>query len=41
MKVSGSGDVFLAEGADEIFLLHLEGESVTVSGSHVLAFESR
>lgn len=40
MKVSGSGDVFLARDADEIFLLELEGESVTVNGSNVLAFES-
>ena len=40
MKVSGSGDVFLAQDADEIFILHLEDESVTVSGSNVLAFES-
>jgi uncharacterized protein (AIM24 family) len=40
MKVSGSGDVFLAASADEIFLLHLEGESVTVNGPNVLAFEA-
>jgi uncharacterized protein (AIM24 family) len=40
MKVSGDGDVFLADRADEVFLLHLEGESVTISGTHVLAFES-
>lgn len=40
MRVSGSGDVFLAHNADEIFLLHLEGESVTVNGPNVLAFES-
>ena len=32
MKVSGSGDVFLARDADEIFLLHLENESVTING---------
>ena len=40
MKVSGDGDVFLADQADEVFLLHLEDESVTIGGSHVLAFES-
>ncbi|GAA1716946.1 hypothetical protein GCM10009809_11220 [Isoptericola hypogeus] len=40
MKVSGSGDVFLAEDADEVFVLFLEGESVTVNGSNILAFES-
>ena len=40
MKVSGSGDVFLARDADEVFLLHLEGDSVTVNGRNVLAFEA-
>jgi uncharacterized protein (AIM24 family) len=40
MKVSGSGDVFLARNADDVFVLHVEDESVTVNGSNVLAFES-
>ncbi len=40
MRVSGSGDVFLAQDADEIFILMLENESVTVNGASVLAFES-
>ena len=40
MKVNGNSDVFLADQADEVFLLHLEGESVTVGSNHVLAFES-
>jgi len=40
MKVSGGGDVFLAQEADEIFILELENESVTVNGNAVLAFES-
>ena len=40
MKVSGSGDVFLAQEADEIFVLELEDEAVTVNGGAVLAFES-
>ncbi|MCX5045310.1 AIM24 family protein [Aldersonia sp. NBC_00410] len=40
MKVSGSGDVFLARDADEIFLVELEDESVTVNGTNVLAFEN-
>jgi uncharacterized protein (AIM24 family) len=40
MKVSGSGDVFLAQEADEIFILELEDEGVTVNGASVLAFES-
>jgi len=40
MKVSGRGDVFLAQDADEVFVLYLENESVTVSGDNILAFES-
>lgn len=40
MKVAGSGDVFLAQDADEVFVLYLEDESVTVSGSNILAFSS-
>ncbi|MBD0323566.1 MAG: AIM24 family protein [Aldersonia sp.] len=40
MKVSGSGDVFLAKDADDVFLVELNNESVTVNGSSVLAFES-
>jgi uncharacterized protein (AIM24 family) len=40
MKVSGSGDVFLAQHADEVFVLHLDNDAVTVNGRNVLAFES-
>jgi len=40
MKVSGSGDVFLAQDADQVFVVELEDESVTVNGSNILAFES-
>ncbi len=40
MKVSGGGDVFLAQDADQVFVLHLEDEGVTVNGANVLAFES-
>src|SRR3954452_20556967 len=40
MRVSGSGDVFLAQQADEIHLLTLEDESVTVNGANVLAFDA-
>jgi uncharacterized protein (AIM24 family) len=39
MKVTGQGDLFLADNADEIHLISLEGDSVTVNGSNVLAFE--
>ncbi|MGB5952513.1 MAG: AIM24 family protein [Ornithinimicrobium sp.] len=40
MKVSGQGDVFLAKEADDVFVLELEDESVTVNGDNVLAFEN-
>ncbi len=40
MKVSGSGDVFLAQDADQVFVVELDNESVTVNGSNILAFES-
>jgi uncharacterized protein (AIM24 family) len=39
MRVSGAGQVFLAGDADEIGVVWLEGESVTVNGANVLAFE--
>jgi uncharacterized protein (AIM24 family) len=39
MKVSGSGEVFLAAFAQEIQLLRLNGEKVTANGANVLAFE--
>jgi uncharacterized protein (AIM24 family) len=37
MKVTGRGDLFLAEDANEIHLITLEGDSVTVNGRNVLA----
>jgi len=40
MKMSGEGEVFLADQAQEIFLLHLENETVTVNGQNLLAFDS-
>jgi uncharacterized protein (AIM24 family) len=39
-KVTGSGEVFLADTAQEIQLLKLDNEKITVNGPHVLAFES-
>ncbi len=39
MKVSGSGEVFLADLAQDIQLLRLENESITANGANVLAFE--
>src|SRR4029078_6592701 len=40
MKISGTGEVFLADTAQEIQLLALAGEKITVNGPHVLAFEA-
>ncbi len=39
MRVRGRGDVFLAEDAREIHVLTLEGDSVTVNGRNILAFD--
>ena len=39
MECSGRGDVFLADEANEIHLIDLDGDSVTVNGRNVLAFE--
>jgi uncharacterized protein (AIM24 family) len=40
MKVRGSGEVFLADMAQEIQLIPLENDSITANGSHVLAFDA-
>lgn len=39
MRVSGKGDVFLADDASEIHILTLDNESITVNGRNVLAFD--
>lgn len=39
MKISGSGEVFLADFAQDIQLLKLDSESITANGANVLAFE--
>ena len=39
MRVSGNGDVFLADDASEIHVLALDNESITVNGRNVLAFD--
>ncbi|WP_220458006.1 MULTISPECIES: AIM24 family protein [unclassified Actinotalea] len=39
MRVTGRGDLFLADDASEIHVLTLEGDSVTVNGRNVLAFD--
>jgi uncharacterized protein (AIM24 family) len=40
MKISGTGEVFLAEQAQDVHLLYLENDFITVNGRNLLAFES-
>jgi len=40
MKVSGSGEVFLADQAQEVHLVYLENDSITVNGRNLLAFDA-
>lgn len=40
MKVSGQGDLFLADAAADVHILELDGrDGLTINGSNVLAFE--
>jgi uncharacterized protein (AIM24 family) len=40
MKMTGSGEVFLADEAQEIHLLLLEDDAITVNGRNLLAFDA-
>src|SRR3954447_26936689 len=40
MKMSGAGEVFLASDAQEIHLLYLEDDAITVNGRNLLAFDA-
>jgi uncharacterized protein (AIM24 family) len=40
MKVTGSGEVFLADQAQDIHLIYLENDFITVNGPNLLAFDS-
>ena len=40
MKMSGTGEVFLADTAQDIHLLYLENDAITVNGRNLLAFDS-
>jgi uncharacterized protein (AIM24 family) len=40
MKVSGTGEIFLADMAQDIQLLRLADEAITANGTHVLAFDA-
>jgi uncharacterized protein (AIM24 family) len=39
MKCSGTGELFLAEQAQEIHLLRLEGDAIMCNGANLLAFD--
>jgi len=40
MKIGGTGEIFLADSAQEIHLLKLDNDSVTVNGPNLLAFDA-
>lgn len=40
MKISGTGEVFLAAEAQDIHLIKLENDAVTCNGANVLAFDA-
>jgi uncharacterized protein (AIM24 family) len=40
MKMSGAGEVFLADAAQDIHLLYLENDAITVNGANLLAFDA-
>ena len=40
MQVSGSGEVFLADRAQDVHLIYLEKDELTVNGPNLLAFDS-
>jgi uncharacterized protein (AIM24 family) len=40
MKVTGTGEVFLADSAQDVHLIHLDGEKITVNGPNLLAFDA-
>ena len=40
MKMSGQGEVFLADTAQDIHLIYLEDDNITVNGPNLLAFDS-
>jgi uncharacterized protein (AIM24 family) len=40
MKVTGTGEVFLADAAQDIHLIYLEDDQITCNGPNVLAFEA-
>src|SRR3954451_13874204 len=41
MKITGHGEVFLADQAQDIHLIYLENDLITVNGPNLLAFDTR
>jgi uncharacterized protein (AIM24 family) len=39
MRCRGQGDLFLAHNADEVHLIYLDGDGLTVNGPNILAFD--
>jgi uncharacterized protein (AIM24 family) len=40
MRMSGTGEVFLADTAQDIHLIYLENDAITVNGQNLLAFDA-
>jgi uncharacterized protein (AIM24 family) len=40
MKITGTGEVFVADQAQDIHLIYLENDHITVNGPNLLAFDS-
>jgi uncharacterized protein (AIM24 family) len=40
MKMSGTGEVFLADTAQDVHLIKLENDAITCNGANVLAFDA-
>jgi uncharacterized protein (AIM24 family) len=40
MKITGTGEVFLADQAQDIHLIYLENDMITVNGPNLLAFDT-
>ena len=40
MRMTGPGEVFLADQAQDIHLIYLENDTITVNGPNLLAFDA-
>jgi uncharacterized protein (AIM24 family) len=40
MKITGTGEVFVADSAQDIHLIYLENDQITVNGPNLLAFDA-